>query len=125
MISEKTAHKIRDLSLQRLKQAEIAQQVQVSRTTVSRVLRGIWQPRSFRAGQVVRLLRLWRTALTLRRSVARGVCRACGEPVHLPCVTCMARMLDLMGARTPARFLQGPCHCGGNFPGHIWERRKR
>jgi hypothetical protein len=125
MISEETAQKIRDLSGERVKQAAIAQRLKISRTTVSRVLRGVWQPRYFRPGQVVRLLRLWQTALSLRKAVPEGVCRACGEPVHLPCLGCMARVLDLMGARTPDRYLQQPCDCGGNFPGHLWMRRKQ
>jgi hypothetical protein len=125
MISEETAEKIRDLSYRHVKQGEIAARLEISRTTVSRVLRGAWRPRYFRAGQVVRLLRLWETALLLRRGNPDGVCRACGEPVYLPCVPCMARVLARMGARTPDHFLEGECDCGGNFPGHLWMPRTK
>ncbi len=44
-----------------------------------------------------------------------GQCRACGEPVDLPCVSCLAGLLDLVGVRVPVEFPRAPCDCGGNF----------
>ncbi len=115
MISEKTAWAIRDLSSQGRRQAAIARQLDVSRTTVGRVIRGEWKPRRFRPRQVLRLLELWDTAMALMPGALVGRCRACGEPVHLPCVSCLARVLDMFGVRTPVKPREEECVCGGSF----------
>ena len=115
MISEKTAWTIRDLRSQGRRQGEIARTLQVSRSTVGRVIHGKWKPRRFPPRQVSRLLALWETAMDLMPGALVGQCRACGEPVHLPCVSCLARVLDLFGVRTPLKLREQDCVCGGNF----------
>jgi hypothetical protein len=115
MISEKMAWRIRDLSSQGYTQSAIAGNLQVSRSTVRRVVHGSWKPRRFQHGQTLRLLELWDQATALLSGNLVGQCRACGEPVHLPCVSCLAGLLDLSGVRTPAKFRAEDCVCGGNF----------
>ena len=118
MISEQTAFRIRDLKSQGRTQVWIARELQLSRATVGRVLRGHWKPRRFHARQVLRLLELWDTFLSVSPGGGYvGWCRACREPVHLPCVSCLAGMIDSLGVRTPARWFRGQCQCGGNFTG--------
>ena len=124
MISEKTAGRIRDLRLLGDTQAAIARELHVSRSTVGRVLRGKWKPRPFHRRQVRRLLQLWDTAMPLCRRAMSGECRACGEPVHLPCVACLAYVLDLAGVRVPVRALRASCICGGNFSRHRHRYRR-
>ena len=115
MISEATAWRICDLHSQGYRQTAIARQVQVSRATVVRVIHGAWKPRRFRPRQVLRLLELWDTALALMPGTLVGECRACGEPVYLPCVSCLVKILDLFGVRTPIGPHRRECACGGSF----------
>jgi DNA-binding XRE family transcriptional regulator len=118
MILENTVSQIRNFKSHGRTQAWIARELRISRATVSRVLRGKWTPRRFHARQVLRLLDLWDTLLSLNpggRYV--GWCRACREPVHLPCVSCLAGVIDSFGVRTPAKWFRGQCECGGNFTG--------
>jgi hypothetical protein len=46
-----------------------------------------------------------------------GWCRACRESVYLPCVWCLAEVLNRFGAGTPSRWHRGECKSGGNFTG--------
>jgi hypothetical protein len=116
MIPESTVWKIRDLWSQGCTQTAIAAQFQVSRSTVGRVTRGTWEPHRFGPGQVLRLLELWEIAMSLRCRSLVGRCRACREPVDLPCTPCLARILESFAVRTPVKWLEGECVCGGNFP---------
>jgi hypothetical protein len=117
MISEATAEKIRQLKAMRCTQAAIAATLEVSRATVGRVLRGRWRPRPFRQRQVRQFLQLWEKALPLCDRLSPGYCRACKEPVYLPCVGCLARLLAQTGAKVSVRALRRTCNCGGNFRG--------
>jgi DNA-binding XRE family transcriptional regulator len=125
MISERTAGRIHDLGLSgSCTQAAIAAELHVSRSTVGRVLRGKWKPRPFHRRQVRRLLQLWETAMPLCSSLRPGECRACGEPVYLPCAACLAYLLDLAGVRVSVRALRASCMCGGNFSRHAHRYRR-
>ncbi len=133
MISETKAFQIQDLKSQGRTQVWIARELQVSRATVGRVLRGQWKPRRFRSRQVLRLLDLWDALLSLNPGGRHvGWCRACGEPLHLPCVSCLAGVIDSFGVPTPAKWLRDDCQCGGNFDGQPpqprtetrWERKR-
>jgi hypothetical protein len=55
MISETKAFQIENLKSKGRAQAWIARDLQVSRATVGRVMRGQWKPRRFRSRQVLRL----------------------------------------------------------------------
>ncbi len=132
MISETTAFQVRNLKSQGRTQVWIARELQISRATVGRVLCGQWQPRRFRSRQVLRLLDLWDTLLSLNPGGRYlGWCRACREPVHLPCVSCLAGVIDSLGVPAPAKWFRGECQCGGNFTGvpppprreTVWKKR--
>jgi len=130
MISETTAMRIQELKSQGRTQVWIARELQVSRSTIARVLHGDWKPRRFRPRQVVRLLELWDTAMSYDRGSEVGRCRASREPIYLPCVSCLAGVLERFGVRTPSRWHRGECECGGNFTGvrppprsaTVWQR---
>ena len=118
MISETVAYRIRDLKSQGRTQARIARELDISRATVTRVLCGKWKPRRFGARRVLRLLELWDAVLWLNPDGHYvGWCRACRQPVRLPCVACLARVLDSFGVRTPEKWLRSPCQCDGSFIG--------
>jgi hypothetical protein len=66
----------------------------------------------------LRLFALWDTLLSLNPGGRYlGWCRACREPVHPPCVSCLSGVIDSLGVRTPAKWFRGECQCGGNFTG--------
>ena len=115
MISEQLACRIRDLRSQGYTQMAIAKHLGVSRHTIVRVIQGTWRPRQFRRRQLLRLLELWQGVMALTPGTLVGQCRACGEPVYLPCVSCLAGILDLIGVRVPIELPRGLCDCGGNF----------
>ncbi len=52
------------------------------------------------------------------RGAPTGWCRACPEPVHLPCASCLAALLAEFGSDPPGELLQPPCECGGSFARH-------
>ena len=103
MISETTAVKIQELKSQGRTQVWIARELQVSRSTIARVLHGDWKPRRFRPRQVVRLLELWDTAMLYDRGSQVGWCRACRGPL-LPAL----RFLPGGGGRTALAFARPP-----------------
>jgi DNA-binding XRE family transcriptional regulator len=115
MISEQTASRIRDLRSQGYTQEVIAKHLRVSRATIVRVMQGKWRPRQFQRRQVARLLQLWQSVTDATRGSLVGECSGCGEPVSLPCVPCLARVLDLAGVRVPVASTRMPCDCGGNY----------
>ena len=39
------------------------------------------------------------------------------QAAYLPCVSCLAGLIDSFGVRTPAKWFRGECQCGGNFTG--------
>ncbi len=114
MISEELSWKIHNSSPHDT-QAQIAQRLGVSPSTVGRVRRGVWRPRRFRPREASRLLELWALVLARQPRPASGRCRGCRTPVALPCVACLAGVLRRLGIRAPAKAVGGACVCGGNF----------
>ncbi len=115
MISDQTLSRIRELWRQGQTQAAIARQVRVSRATVRRAVRGTWGPRPMPPRQVRRLLALWEVLSAQVPGAPLGWCQSCPEPVHLPCVSCLAVLLAEFGSDPPAELLQQPCECAGTF----------
>ncbi len=115
MISDQTLSRIRDLWGQGQTQTAIARQLQVSRGTVRRAVRGEWGPRPMQSRQVRRLLELWEVLSAHVPGWPLGWCQGCPEPVHLPCVSCLAALLVEFGSDPPGELLRQECECAGTF----------
>jgi hypothetical protein len=115
MISAQTLSRIRDLWQQGQTQTAIARQVQVSRGTVRRAVRGTWGPRPMQPRQVRRLLELWEIVAAAVPATPLGWCDGCPEPVYLPCVSCLAALLVEFGCDPPGELLHQECQCAGTF----------
>ncbi len=115
MISDETLSRIRDLWRQGQTQTAIARKLQVSRSTVRRAVGGTWGPRPMPPRQLRRLLELWEVVSARVSAAPLGWCHGCPEPVHLPCVHCLAALLAEFGSEPPGELYRQECECGGTF----------
>ena len=65
--------------------------------------------------QVQRLLELWEVLSAQVPGAPLGWCHGCPEPVHLPCVRCLAALLAEFGSDPPGELLRQECDCARTF----------